>query len=98
MFPEPILLSWLMRDRPREGRDWPRAHSRSQAKLDKGQCLTALGELLPFATSLPVSAWQAGQAGESTGACREAISEAILVCSLCRMTWARLRNVNTFSS
>lgn len=48
VFPEPILLSWLMRNRPREGKDRPRAHSRSQAKLDKGQGLTALGEWLRF--------------------------------------------------
>lgn len=48
MFPEPTLLSWRMRNRPREGRDWPRAHSRSQAKLNKGQQLIAPGEWLLF--------------------------------------------------
>ena len=114
VFPEPIFLTWLMRNRPREEGTGP-GHTAGPRQSHKGQELTALGECLPFAMSclwtlserlarqeralvLVVRGTRRTQGPALGPWSPEPIAGAILVCSLCRMTWARFRNVNTFSS
>lgn len=109
MFPESNPLSCLMRNcgPEKEGRGpghtvGPRqSGTRTESQTSWGVALlcsiVTSGLLLPGEERALVLA--EGTQGSATGPRGpELVSEAILVCSLLRMTWTRLQNVNTFSS